>query len=604
MNLRNRIVLLVLTSLLATAAAVGWASWGAVRAARADTLAGRRALAAGAARHLDDLLRADLEMLQDVALTPAIAAGDGADVDLACAAVRRAYLRARLVEAVHLLDTNGQVCSEPTNGHAREPLATLMPAIERAWTAGRPTVTGVIVDPAAGPRLYLIVPARSWRGTVTSTVAGEIDPARPRFAALEQALDVGSQMTAEVVDERGIVAASSDRRRVGVSSGAAALARETIGRPRAPGSSTAVDPQPSPDGVAARLAVAPWAVVVAERPLAAGAGVRSPARLLVVAPLLLAGALLFAWGAAWSVRRPLAVLGRAAAAIAAGDLEKPIPSLGADEVGRLGRSLETMRVALQESRERIERARDELELRVEERTRELQALYRELRERDRARGRLLEKLISAQEDERKRIARELHDETCQTLSALVLKLERALAAPATASQAALADTKALAVRTLEEIHRVIYDLRPSVLDDLGLPAAIRWYADRMLTPRGISWRCEFGDLERRFAPEVEIALFRLVQEAITNIARHANAETVLVQASIKDDVLTIEIEDDGVGFEPASVVEADVRGRGLGLMGMRERVDLLGGTFHLDSSPGEGTAVRLTVPVAAEVAHA
>jgi signal transduction histidine kinase len=606
MNLRNRIILLVLTSVLVTAAVVGWASWGGLRAMRTEATADRGALAASVARHLDDLLRADLETLQEAALTPAIAAGEGADIDLACGAVRRAYLHSRLVEAVHLLDATGQVCSEPTSGHVREPLSTLSPTIERAWTAGRPTVSGVVGDPIAGARVYLVVPARSWRGTVTSTVAGEIDPARPRFAAIVQALDVGPQSIAEAVDEHGVIVASADRRRIGGTSEAARLAGNTIDRPRSPNeaSSSPSDSEWGRDVVAARLTIAPWAIVVSERPAARAAATLLRTRLLLVGPLLLAGGLLFAWGTAWSVRRPLAVLGKGAAAIASGDLDQPLASLGDDEVGRLGRSFETMRVSLRDSYERVEKAKDELEQRVEERTEELQALYRELRERDRARGRLLEKLISAQEDERKRIARELHDETSQTLSALVLKLERTLAAPGGGSPAALVETKALAVRALDEIHRVIYDLRPSVLDDLGLPAAIRWYAERLLTPHGINWRCEFGDLDRRLAPEVEIALFRLVQEAITNIARHARAETVLVQASIEDEVLTIEIEDDGIGFDPVSVTEADARGRGLGLMGMRERVDLLGGTFHLDSSPGAGTVVLLTVPIAVGVVHA
>jgi signal transduction histidine kinase len=163
----------------------------------------------------------------------------------------------------------------------------------------------------------------------------------------------------------------------------------------------------------------------------------------------------------------------------------------------------------------------------------------------------------------------------------------------------LGEIKAIAVRALDEVHRLLHDLRPSVLDDLGLTSAIRWCAERHLTPLGVTVRCEWSGLEERLPPEIETALFRVVQEAITNIARHAGAETVLIEGARRERTVSVEIEDDGRGFAPEAPRESHPDGSGLGLAGMRERVALLGGTLAIESAPGEGTRVSVSVPVPA-----
>jgi len=286
-------------------------------------------------------------------------------------------------------------------------------------------------------------------------------------------------------------------------------------------------------------------------------------------------------------------------------MEPPIPDLGADVVGRLGRSLEHMRATIKRSMDATEEANALLERRVEARTAELKALYAQLAERDEARSRLLRQVITAQEDERKRLARELHDETCQTISALNMRLETAVARlPPGADNTPLLEARSLAVRTLDELHRLIYDLRPSVLDDLGLWSAIRWYAERQLQKKGVVVRCEFSDVDRRLPPLVETALFRVVQEAVSNIAKHANAEQALIQCGIEKDVLTIEIEDDGDGFELSSVTRPKDEGHGWGLLGITERVEALGGKVDIDTAPGQGVRVVITVHIPPEDARA
>jgi signal transduction histidine kinase len=347
----------------------------------------------------------------------------------------------------------------------------------------------------------------------------------------------------------------------------------------------------------------PWTLRLAETgadPIAPITSFRR--RSLWVAPSLAAITMLLGWGIARSVRQPLVTLTEAAERIARGGLDRPIPARhaarGGDEVGRLAGALEEMRVALKSSIEGIEQANQALERRVDERTRELATANRTLEERERVRQQLLRKVISAQEDERKRVARELHDETSQTLAALGIGIDMALAscAPEVNGQThrRLEDIRRLVDRMHHELHRLIVNLRPSVLDDLGLAAAIQWFVERQLP--NVAARCEL-DLDTRLPSEIETAIFRAVQEAVVNIARHARAESVLIQASIENGMLSVEIEDDGVGFKPDEVVQGPDSLRGVGLLGMRERLEILGGALTIDAAPGEGTRVKMNVPI-------
>ena len=310
-------------------------------------------------------------------------------------------------------------------------------------------------------------------------------------------------------------------------------------------------------------------------------------RSLWLAPGLTAVALLLAWGVVTSVRRPVRTLTDAAERIAGGDLSRPIQS-DVDEIGRLGAALEHMRVQLRDSIASVEYANAVLERRVEERTRQL--------------SRVLRRVISAQEDERRRVARELHDETSQLVAAMAMSLDAAKGAP---TPAGVSELRLLVDRMHDSLHRIIVNLRPSVLDDLGLAAAIDWLAEHQLRRAGVAVRCELSDLQdSRVDSSIEIALFRVVQESMTNILRHASASAVLIQGGItqarsceSEGRLWIEIEDDGEGFEVGAIAAETGSLRGIGLAGMRERMELVGGTIEFDSAPGEGTRIRLEAPV-------
>lgn len=320
----------------------------------------------------------------------------------------------------------------------------------------------------------------------------------------------------------------------------------------------------SPARSQASLAIAPWSVVIADPPVSGQSSLLRAVYWML--PLTLALALLFAWGTALSVRRPALALTAAAERMAMGDLDTPLPIVpDGDEMGRLARVLEQMR----------------------------QALHR-----DAWRQQTLRKVISAQEEERRRIARELHDDTAQSLAAVGVGLAAALHdVPEGAARTRLELLDEHVQHSLADLHRVIYDLRPSVLDDLGLVAAVRWLANEHSQRSGAAVRVEAYGLDERLPADLETAVFRVIQEALSNVERHASAETVLVQIARENSTLSVEVEDDGKGFEPEKVTVSAASARGLGLQGMRERVELMGGTFAIASSPGLGTRIAITVPI-------
>jgi len=209
-------------------------------------------------------------------------------------------------------------------------------------------------------------------------------------------------------------------------------------------------------------------------------------------------------------------------------------------------------------------------------------------------------IIKAQEQERKRIARELHDETSQVLTSLLISL--AVLEESITTQAArdrITETRQLAHQTLRAIRNLSIDLRPSALDDLGLLPALRWYVKEYQQKTNIDVEFHatgFKDRER-LSPEMETALYRIVQESLTNVAKHAQAHKVTILLREEADAVNATITDDGRGFDVEEIQKMGDKDRGLGLVGMQERALLLDGTATIESGRKDGTTVEIHIPV-------
>lgn len=242
------------------------------------------------------------------------------------------------------------------------------------------------------------------------------------------------------------------------------------------------------------------------------------------------------------------------------------------------------------ARDRLQAWSAELEDRVAERTREI-AGYSKM---------LTTRVLQAQEEERKRIARELHDDTAQSLSTLLINLD--LIAPEvplgnTVFREGFERVREITQRTLDATRALSHDLRPTILDDFGLVAALHWFADEYTQTFGVPIDVHVAQANDSLTPEMELALFRIAQEALTNSGKYAEATHAYLALTIHDGRARLVVEDRGKGFEPSDRLGPTRQG-GLGLYGMQERAELLGGTLEIESTPAHGTRITAIIPLA------
>jgi signal transduction histidine kinase len=511
---------------------------------------------------------------------------------------------------VAFLDGAGQVVlTEPDHLSPQEVDWSNKPYIQRALTTGQRQISAPYLDSRTGqPAVAIVIPIQDQAGQVISFLTGLIDLTSPEVQEpIRKAQQLDRTGHALIVNEEGLIVASTmpDHfltpgehqafyRRM--------LASRQVGVENVPTNS--VNNQPHIMAFAP-LNNVPWGVAVggdAAETMAPVRRLRNGILLLGTLSLVtILGTTLFG---ARRLVRPVKDLIRAAQYIADGDLDHPIVIDEGGEIGLLAQNLEVMRSRLAGSFREIQAWNNELENRVQRRTQKLETVNAALREKEAVHRQLLARAITAQEEERVRIARDLHDGTGQVLASLVINLEaieRSLGPEAPMIQERLARTRILTEQTTADIRRLIADLRPGALDELGLVAAIRWWVENHLEPLGIAFDLQAEGLaNNRLPEELETVLFRLTQETIGNVIRHAGATRVDIYLSRCKGRVYLVIEDNGRGFDPSTVQPAPDGTQGLGLAGIRERASLVGGQVRISSQPGHGTRVEVTVPVLEE----
>jgi signal transduction histidine kinase len=293
--------------------------------------------------------------------------------------------------------------------------------------------------------------------------------------------------------------------------------------------------------------------------------------------LVLAGGipLLLIWiGSDFLIIRPVQSLVRSSTRLASGDLSvRTGLAPGRDELGRLTLAFDFMAQALEQRELEGKRATHKLQI-------------------------LSHRLVEVQETERRSIARELHDEIGQSLTVAEMNLQSALQSSKQVNLNRRLEASIEAVeRVLEQVHDLSLNLRPSMLDDLGLEPALRWYANRQAALTGLRVRFKSDRLDHRFEPSIETECFRIAQEALNNAAKHSKATEVNVELRKNGEQLHLRVRDDGVGFDVADLREKAVRGASLGLLSMQERATLAGGGLEFNSGPGQGTEVHAWFPL-------
>lgn len=611
--MQKRIVFLIVLNMIIILVSLGIISYLSVNASINKSLENRLALSSIIGQYIDHVLESNLKRLYDISLSGKIDFNDG-DWDPERRALKTAYEYSIFTDRIFLMDTFGNVrIAFPHREDERVNLISI-PYVRKTLGELKPVISDVYtLSPTQKKVIFALVPLKSKNGDIVGVAGGEIDPTNYMLAQVIRKVHADPDTYIELIDSQGVIIASNDPRRILTCEKQNRFLNTLISDKKDAvlkchrckdsyfGSKVERDMLAfSP------LAVAPWGISVREPRESVFAPSASLRKGFVILSLVaIFTGVLLAVGLSRGIVRPIHSLISASQKIAGGNLKDSVEVATKDEIGTLGRSFDEMRIRLADSLDSIQRYSAELEHRVAERTKELKQSREKL-------AVLLREVITAEEEERKRIARELHDDTSQSLNATLIGLDSIIhdLADHNPIRRPLEQIREQSMGMLRGVHRLIKDLRPPVLDDLGLESAIKWVLEKHVGEQGIPFHIDVkGDSEgmkSRFQGvldygKIELVLFRLSQEAIINISKHAEAENVFVSLDFGEKGIEMTIEDDGKGFPLDEVLESARKGtfKGLGLLGMEERVALLDGKLTLWSEPGEGTKVSVFVPMGA-----
>ena len=601
--MQKRIIVSILLSVLIILVSLGLVSYYQLRSSIERSYQDRLSEARIIATAIDHILEENLTRLYDISLSDQVDLQDGS-WEPERKVLRAAYEYSIFTDGVFLLDKLGNVMLTypPRDGWEINLLG--IPPVSRVITDMKPVISNVYaMGPGRQKIVFTLVPLKDRHGEVVGAAGGLLDPTSYTFTRMFQSIPSEKNMNIELVDSLGIVIASNNP-----SSILSGIDHNKFLSTLIAGRQTAVaachrchEGEPGDHGKTADilafapLSIAPWGVALRmPQSIVFLPSDRLRDGFILLGVISLITSLVLALGMSKSILRPVQQLIQASGRIAGGNLTSPVEVEGSGEIQTLARSFDNMRLRLAASLDSVQRYNAELGERVRKRTQQLV-------EKQVAVASLLKKLITSQEDERKRIARELHDESLQTLSALLMNIEMCRLHPHMATPEKIASMKEIVTRVINEMNKVIQNLRPTVLDDLGFEEAIIWLLDRNLRDRKINCHPDMHDLmEERLSPELQTTLFRIIQEITTNIARHANAENVFLSVSTDRTTFRLIVEDDGMGFDTGLALADLQTGRGLGIIGMKERASQINGSLHICSTPGMGTMVLCRVPLTQE----
>lgn len=497
-----------------------------------------------------------------------------------------------LAHGLFLTDAQGNVTASYPETGARKLAPEVIARLKVESGLGRPFVSSLKEEGHTG-RIsgFLFAPIRKNAGKVSGWVGGELDPQDPTFVRLLEAGKAPLDSFVAILDDIGrTFVLLGDSKAFPAQRHVEMIRQFRDNSNSQPARCRACHKKDAPDGVlaVAHIALTPWSVVIFSPTSSLdGSEIGLWKAFGLLGAGLLLGGLILGVGMSRSILKPVSLMIESAKRVGGGgNLSIPVPIQGNDEITVLAKGLEQTRLRLLDSFQLLQRANKELEVKVKERTMQVRSLLR--------------KVISSQEEERKRIARELHDVILQDIATFLMRLD-VLALSERRDQGRIEKMRGLLTKAMEDIRAIIQDLRPSILDDLGLDVALKWVVEKKFQDK----ECEVfvdvkGYSKGNLDSNLETITFRIAQEALTNVLKHAKARRVVLRLACSKSRLTLFIHDDGVGFEVSKYDEKvfSMTGSGVGLRGMIERAALIGGRLKIRSSPNKGGShVRLSIPL-------
>ncbi len=555
-------------------------------------------LARTAGIFIEHQINADLDRFAD-RLTPLLDSADGTPRTSALRDVLSCEYRSTLFdEGAFLLNPDGALVTGVPDEAVDFPAEVDLVSLASLARSRDGTVASPLIRIRYRPVLVLLRPLTSVDGTYFGSVGGLLQPAATNILDPLSSAEEDARTVAQLVDSTGVVVASTDRRDLflhgdhdNVLASAIRDGRDLQGRCHSCHSG---------QGEASHRATEVLAFVPLPT-LELGLAVHQPEaealapafalqrRLVPVGIAFVVLFIIFAGLSVHSVVSPITRLTKAVrdAETTAGPLS--IRQYGKDEVGELASALELWRERMIDSLASAKRQ---------------EALRESDRDRRQHQRQYLHRVLKAQEDERRRVARELHDTLSQDLAALNLELERLASHPKAAGiREKLEDLEDRGHKMLVAVRRILLDLRLSVLENMGFIPTLQWHLYRLDQDYGVRGTLAVDGEEVELEYDTAVTLFRIFQESVQNALQHAEASHIFVNVAFDADSVTLSVEDDGKGFDPdeARGRRLEEQERGLGLLGIEERTRLLRGSMNISSGPGEGTTVRVSVPLPSPV---